>query len=214
MISSQHQERPVTEYEMREPESPPETESSTHVDVAATEAYGHDPVGDTERAFLTLLFNKYRGPLYRYLTTLVPSAEDASDILQESYFRLLRRGSLIQIDGLARAYLFETARNLARDHLRRLATHHASSHQPIDECDLRSEAATPDSAVALQQTLALLSEAILELADPARSVFLMSRYRSMSHVEIGRALGISIRSVERRMAEALEQIASRLGVVP
>jgi len=214
MITWQYSTLWASETEMRKSTSPPDAGPTGCIETEATDAFGDDPVNDTERAFLTLLFNKYRAPLYRYLTTLVPSSEDASDILQESYFRLLRRGSLIQIDGLARAYLFETARNLARDHLRRRVTHHADSHEPIDDCDLRSETAMPDSAVALQQTLALLSDAILELPDPAKSVFLLSRYRAMTHTEIGRFLGISIRSVERRMAEALDLLANRLGVMP
>lgn len=183
-------------------------------DATATGRYGDDPVGDAERAYLTLLFNKYRGALHRYLTTLVPSLDDASDLLQESYFRLLRRGSLIRVDGLARAYLFETARNLAVDHLRRSASHQAAAHLSIDDCVLESEAATPDRVVAMQQFLGLLADAILELPEPVRTVFLLSRYRSMGYVEIGRFLGISTRTVERRMAEALERLARRVGVGP
>ncbi|MGH2447094.1 MAG: hypothetical protein ACRDFS_00595, partial [Chloroflexota bacterium] len=38
-----------------------------------------DPLSDEERAFLTLLFNKYRGPLYRYLSGLVRSTEDVAE---------------------------------------------------------------------------------------------------------------------------------------
>jgi len=30
-----------------------------------------DPLSDQEKAYLMLLFNKYRGPLYRYLCGLV-----------------------------------------------------------------------------------------------------------------------------------------------
>jgi RNA polymerase sigma factor (sigma-70 family) len=193
---------------------PRDLAASADDEVTATGSYGVDPVGDAERAYLTLLFNKYRGALYRYLSTLVPSTEDASDLLQESYFRLLRRGSLIRVDGLARAYLFETARNLAFDHMRRSASHHAGAHIPIDDCVLESGDSTPDRAVALHQFLGLLAEAILELPEPARTVFLLSRYRSMGYVEIGRFLGISTRTVERRMAEALERLGRRVGAGP
>jgi DNA-directed RNA polymerase specialized sigma24 family protein len=43
--------------------------------------------------------------------------EEAADLVQETYYRLLRRGGTIELDFMARALLFHTATNLARDHL-------------------------------------------------------------------------------------------------
>ena len=48
---------------------------------------------DADRAYVTLLFNKYRVALQRYLSRLVP-AEDAAELVQETYFRLLRHGKV------------------------------------------------------------------------------------------------------------------------
>ena len=199
---------------MREQQGPGGAVDGADGDGSATDCFGQDPVGDTERAYLTLLFNKYRGALYRYLLSLVASREDAADLLQESYFRLLRRGSLIHVDDLARAYLFETARNLAADHRRCAASHRIAAHVSIDDLALESHDAAPDHVVATQDLLAQLAAAILKLPESSRTVFLLSRYRAMSHAEIGRFLGISTRTVERRMAEALERVGRQLGVNP
>jgi RNA polymerase sigma factor (sigma-70 family) len=196
----------------QELKTPELTGATTLLSTSLSVATDEDPVTDVERAFLTLLFNKYRGSLYRYLTTFVSSPEDASDLLQESYFRLLRHSNLIKVEEMARSYLFEIARNLARDHLRRSKSHHVTNHVPLDEYDLESDECGPDHQIALEQMVAALSVAVSELPQPARTIFLLSRFRAMTYEEIGRTLGIGTRSVERRMAEALDDLAAHIGI--
>src|SRR5579871_5750782 len=82
----------------------------------------------SHQAYVTLLFNKYRAALQRYLRRFV-LAEDAAELVQETYFRLLRRGELLHVEPMARAFLFETATNLARDLRRRRLTRHADLPQ-------------------------------------------------------------------------------------
>lgn len=172
-----------------------------------------DRVVNADQAFLVFLFTKYRGSLYQHLHKLVFSTEDASDLVQESYFRLLRHGGLVKVERLARAYLFETATNLAHDHMRSRVRQQTSQHIPLEECDLENACGygDPYSQAVHTQMLARLSGAILALPKTTRSIFLLSRFRSMTYTEISKALGVSIRSVERKMGEALGALAAVLG---
>src|SRR5689334_10735610 len=77
------------------------------------------PLSRTEVEFARELFELHRLSLYRYLKGLLASREDATDILQETYLRLLRQPSFEPLRRNARAYLFQTATNLARDFFRR-----------------------------------------------------------------------------------------------
>lgn len=170
---------------------------------------GRDPLLETQQVYVTLLFNKYRGSLHRHLASLVTSQEDAADLVQETYFRLVRHGNLKQIDAMARAFLFETATNLARDHLRRRRARPPS--ESLDEVEPPSEAPSPERQLALAETLAAIRGVIVRLPPACRDVFLLSRFRDMTYVEIAAALGISIRSVDRHMATAMAQLERVVG---
>lgn len=170
-----------------------------------------DPVIGTQRAYLTLLFNKYRGPLYRYITGMVSSKEDAADLLQESYYRLLRHSSVVRLEVVARAYLFRIATNLARDYFRRRTSHCVEQHVDIARTGIPSESLNPERELGWDQTLASVRTGIRELAPLTRRVFLLSRLKNKTYPEIAALLGISTRTVERRMSEAIEALASRIG---
>jgi RNA polymerase sigma-70 factor (ECF subfamily) len=56
-----------------------------------------------------------------------------------------------------------------------------------------------------------LEEALAELDEPAREIFLMSATHGLSYAEIAERLGISPESVERHLADALHELARRMG---
>lgn len=173
-----------------------------------------DVLGESERVFLTLLFNKYRGSLFRYLTGLVPSSEDAAELVQESYARLLKHVGVSQIEAVARSYLFQIATNLARDHFRRSATRLTRHHLDIDELSIGDTAGGPETRMVWDETLESIKQGIKDLPPMTRRVFLLSRFRNKTYPEIAALLRISTRSVERKMSEAMNALALRIGERP
>ena len=164
---------------------------------------------DADRAYVTLLFNKYRVALQRYLSRLVP-AEDAAELVQETYFRLLRHGKVVPIEAMARAFLFRTATNLARDHRRRRVARLADQHLQFDDHEKIEAHQGPDEHLAGEQTLAVLERLIADLPRDTRMVFVLHRFRDMSYPQIARVMGLSARTVARKMAEAIEQLSAAL----
>jgi len=160
--------------------------------------------------FLSALFSKYRTSLFRYLRGLVPSADDAAELVQESYARLLRQNSVSQLEAVARSYLFQTATNLARDHFRRRVSRSADSHCDIDEFPVADETPNPEATLAWAQTVAAIKQGIKQLPPVTRRVFLLSRCRRKSYPEIARMLGISTRTVERKMSEAMAVLSKQI----
>ena len=167
------------------------------------------PSADADRAYVTLLFNKYRVGLQRYLSRLV-SPEDAAELVQETYFRLLRHGKMVPIEAMARAFLFHTATNLARDHRRRRVTRLADRHVELDDQEMIEEHQGPDAYLAGEQALAVLERALAELPRDTRMVFVMHRFRDMSYPQIAGVMSLSARTVARKMAEAIEQLSAAL----
>jgi RNA polymerase sigma factor (sigma-70 family) len=172
------------------------------------------PTDEAQRAFLTLLFNKYRGALLRHVGRMVRSREDAADLVQDTYLRVMDRISVARFDAAARGYLFQTATNLARDYYRR---QRFRAHAPLDSAQeevLPGHDPSPEQIVAANQLNAVLSDAIQRMPEETRAIFLLARSRDLSYQQIARHLGIGRRTVERRMAEAIAHLSQRLVEAP
>jgi RNA polymerase sigma-70 factor (ECF subfamily) len=165
-----------------------------------------------ESPYVTVLFNRYRGALHRYLSRLVATS-DVPDLVQETYYRVLRHENVVEIDALARGLLFQTATNLARDHRRRNVSRHSLQHVPIEETTEPGTLDGPEERLANEQTLQLIERTLAKLPSETRAVFVLSRFKELSYPEIARAMGLSARTVARKMSEALDALASAVGKV-
>jgi RNA polymerase sigma factor (sigma-70 family) len=168
-----------------------------------------DRMVDHGRAYFTALFQKYRSSLFRYLTGLVASPDDAAELVQESYTRLLQHDDVAHLEAVSRTYLFQIATNLARDHYRRRATRR-TAHLDVDELEIADERAGPEHSLVWDTTIDVIKDGIKELPPTTRRIFLLSRFRGKTYPQIAQLLGISTRTVERKMSEAMQALAARL----
>src|SRR5688572_8726405 len=105
-------------------------------------------VGDDPRvAFLTGVFVRFQRSLLRYLRDLLVRREDAEDVAQETYVRLVRAGSIEQSELQIRAFMFKAATNLAYDRFRQ-----RRSRGQHDDGDI---ATLPDETPAVERIVAL-----------------------------------------------------------
>src|SRR5579863_1401702 len=122
-----------------------------------------DPTLDSQRVFLTLLYTKYRAPLFRYVNGIITSREEAEELVQETYLRVMRRAQTTSFEFSARNYLFETATNLARDHIRRRRhRRHDSLNVNRDEVPDTAQP-EPDHQLAWDQAIAALRSGVTDL---------------------------------------------------
>jgi RNA polymerase sigma-70 factor (ECF subfamily) len=178
----------------------------------ATEASGvRTPLTPAESEFARELFELHRPSLYRYLVGLLPSQDDAREVLQETYLRLLRQRSFEHIRANARAYLFQIATNLARD-LFRQRTHRAdiAREGALRDPDTTDWATWPDLELTGEQLVQIIVAALEELPGPMREAVLLYRFRDMTHHEIAARLQLSTRTIERYIRDGLAHIARRL----
>jgi RNA polymerase sigma factor (sigma-70 family) len=172
-----------------------------------------DPLTGTQHAFVTLLFTRYRSALHRYVSRFVPRHE-ADELVQETYFRLLRHGETVELEAMARALLFRTATNLLRDRHRRRVARQAEHHVPLHEHDPSDERPGPESQIQGGQVLDIIERTIDQMPLDMRRVFVMCRFRDMSYPDIAALLHVSPRTVARKMAEAMERLGQALEQMP
>lgn len=169
-----------------------------------------DPLSDQEKALLTLLFNKYRSALYRYLSGLVRPAEDVAELVQETYFRIMRHTETVRFEAVARSYLFQTATNVAREYYRRRARRHTDQHVGLEEAEILPGEIGPEQDALWEQAITQLKAQIKEMPRDLREILIRHRFQHETYPEIAKALGVSTRTIERRLGDAMEFLAHRL----
>jgi RNA polymerase sigma factor (sigma-70 family) len=172
-----------------------------------------EPLTHVETEFARELFEQHRLSLYRYLKHVLLSKDDAQEVLQETYLRLLRQPSFDRIRQNARAYLFQIASNLATDLFRRRSAKTTQAEAEMftaSGLDTPDWATWPELALEGEQIEALLIAALEDLAPAVRTALLLHRFQDLTHQEIALRMSLSARTIERYIKEGLSQIANWL----
>lgn len=156
---------------------------------------------------VTELFVAHNQALMRFLTCRLKSTQEAKEVAQEAYVRMLQ---LDAPDGVSylQAYLFKTASNLAADRLKS-----AARRGRIDQLDFFGEvdsAPSPEDGVAARQEIDRVLEIIEELPAKCRYAFVMHRFHQHSLPEIARMMSLSERMVRLYVERAVEYCRQRL----
>jgi RNA polymerase sigma factor (sigma-70 family) len=147
------------------------------------------------------VFLARRTILLRTLQRMVRNPSTAEDLLQETYLRVTRALGERAIAHLE-PFVFQTARNLALDHLR---AHRIHSRTIIDDAPIADihnvvapDAALEDAAHA-NRLLESLSASLEKLTPRQQRIFTLSRLQGASYLEIAEQLGVSASTVQKEL---------------
>jgi RNA polymerase sigma-70 factor, ECF subfamily len=164
--------------------------------------------------FLQQLVGQYQYRLVRYLIYLLGRRDEVDDLVQETWLRVLERGS--SYDGCSRfePWLFTIARNLAIDHLRKGRTFSLDSNA---EGEQDPALQTPASNAPSPFTLAARTEdaerlaGSLQLLEPIYREALVLRFQEeLSLQEISGVVGAPVATIASRIYRGLRTLRSRL----
>ncbi len=156
-----------------------------------------DPEGITS-SFLSL-----RTGLHKFLVRFLVRRQDVEDIVQETFLRAYESERHQKID-FPKSFLFTVARNLALSEIDRKSTRVTSYVSDLQDLNIAGEQNVEDNVDA-QQKLAAVLEIVAALPPQCQRVVIMKKMLGFSHQEIGRRLDISVRTVEKHLAKALQR---------
>jgi RNA polymerase sigma factor (sigma-70 family) len=139
----------------------------------------------------------YRQPLIGYFTRRLKSPEEAEDLAHEVLVRLLRREETTEVKALG-PFVFEVARNVLIDSLRRSRARCAMNHEPLSDA-IPDAACESERAIIAKDQVERVRTSLQELPDRTRSIFLLRRFEGMRQKEIAGSLGISLSTVEKHV---------------
>lgn len=166
---------------------------------------GGCPVDDQAR--VELLYREQAPQLRRRIHAHVRSSEEANDMVQDAFARLLGSGARRALRQ-PEAFLNRIVRNLLIDRSRRLTGR--PSHVPIDEENEPAERPTQEDGIELEQLRERYRAAVSALPARTREVFLLHRVDGLDYKEIAARLGMSYRTAEWHVAEAIVRIGRDL----
>lgn len=166
---------------------------------------------ERDMELLADLVERYQHRLVRYLLYLTGRREYAEDLAQETWIRVLQRGS--QYNGRQRfdPWLFAIARNLAIDYLRkkRKAVQTASLPDDRDEILLVSSSGpSPFEAAARSEDAKHLAGQLQILSPLYREALLLRFQEELSLAEIAQVLGAPVTTVTSRIYRGLAALRS------
>ena len=156
------------------------------------------------------LFQRHNDELVRYLVGRLKSRDEAIEVAQEAYVRLLGLDDTSTI-GFLRAFLFHTATNIAIDRQRKRS--HAVAYAEHEKIDPNAQVFefTPERQFAGRQSLDRVVECIESLPPKCRHTFIEFKFRHRSYEEIAEEMGITTSMVRKYVLRALVHCTEKLG---
>ena len=148
--------------------------------------------GDLDKA--AILYERYKKPLYNFFLYHRHNRDQASDAVQQVFFRLLRYRESYKSDAVFRTWLYCIARNVMHDEFRNFV--------PMDELETaylvadQSDEQVCDQHQTVRRALSLLT-------NDQREVLVLSRYEDMKYDQIAEVLGCSVAAVKVRVHRAI-----------
>jgi RNA polymerase sigma-70 factor (ECF subfamily) len=167
-----------------------------------------------DAAALTPLYQRHRGPVYRFALLWSGSAAIAADVTQDVFLHLLTRSADYDVSrGPLLPWLLGITRNLV--HRRTGADARFVADDPGDEPSAPVfGAATPETALDAQRDLVRLRVAIAALPPHYRDVLVLVELAERSYAETAAICGCELNTVRSRLSRARALLTRWLATEP
>lgn len=178
-----------------------------------------DAAEDEQEAFRRLV-EAYSHRLFRLAYRMTGHAQDAEDLVQETFLRAYRARASFDARASLTTWLYRICVNASLDQLRKRKVHGPAlalddPDGPAPAPQLPSSAAGPERLALSRELRAQVDRALGELSPTERAAFALRHYEEHSIAEIGAALGLGeaatkntifrgVRKLRRALAPLME----------
>jgi RNA polymerase sigma factor (sigma-70 family) len=174
-------------------------------------SHGADPDAQSRAGLVEQLFREHNEALVRFLALRLGSHQEAKDVAQEAYVRILSLHEPGAISFL-RAFLFKTAANIAVDRVRsQQRRFHSASARLFEE--LRPGPSSPEQLLGGVQELAVVRRLLGELPPKCRRALLLHRVSGLATEDIAVQMGLSERMIRHYILRGVAYCRSGLDAV-
>lgn len=168
--------------------------------------------GDDEQAhrdqWLSTLVSDHGADLLRFLRSRLTHGDQAQDLAQEVYLRLLRIDD-VRVIRNPRAFALRLAANVAYEW--RALARNRMPHSADTLEELVADRDDPAHLLEVKSDLAQIERSLAGLSPRCRAVLLMHRRDGMTYQEIASELGLSVGMIKKYLAKGLAACHQQLG---
>ncbi|MDB5452528.1 MAG: polymerase sigma-70 factor, subfamily [Caulobacteraceae bacterium] len=169
---------------------------------------------EAKDALLGAYFER-RANLVRFFAARTGSMAEAEDLAQDLYLRITARKEPVEAHAPV-ALLYRIATNLLLDQVRGAKrsrvrdTSWRTESRPTLGADEVAPEAPADEALISRERLRQLAEAVAGLPPQMQRAFRLHKLEAWSQAETARAMGVSVKAVEKHISAAIHALSRRL----
>jgi RNA polymerase sigma factor (sigma-70 family) len=159
------------------------------------------------------VFAREHGRVLSYLTRMSGHREQAEDLLQETFLRLVKHAHRLDEDTRIAVWLLTVARNLCRSQFRSSAVERERDRQ-LARVPLPPSAASPQQSLEHKELALQLETALQALSFEHREVLILLAVEALPQTDVAALLGLSHDALRQRFSRARRQLARHLDKAP
>ena len=152
------------------------------------------------------LFETCYPRLLRFAGDYIGNTHYAEDILQNVFLKIWEKWPSLAMDTNLYAYLLTMVKNHCLDYMRhqQVVNRYTSNRKAEMEFNCYAISKFDPEQTDIETLERLAEKAIAELPEQCRKVFEMSRYEGLKYKEIAERLGLTVKTVETHISNALK----------
>lgn len=156
---------------------------------------------------ITDSYKRYHLSVYLYIYNKVNNKEEAEDLAQDVFIRLLEYKQMLRPDTV-KVFIYTISRNLANDYLRRYYKKQEITSYLYDIAEVGHNEV--ESCVVANDLQACENRRIALLPQQRRKVYVMNRFENKSIADISEELSLSRRTVENHLFLSRKEVREYL----
>jgi RNA polymerase sigma-70 factor (ECF subfamily) len=150
------------------------------------------------------LLTSHEKEIYRFAYRMTGNAEDASDLLQDTFLRAFKAFPRLPVDANHRAWLYRIAHHQALNLFR---SRRIRRTEPLDQArELHDSNGSPESLEETRRVARRLGEILRALSVRQRSALLLKKYEGLSYGEVAAVLGSTEENARAHVYQAMKKI--------
>ena len=158
-----------------------------------------------EENIFSQVYKEHSNPVWNFIYFKCGDTARADDLIQEAFLKLWQNCAKVPTEK-AKSFLYTVANNMFLNEV----AHHkvVLQHAKLQPHKVNNE--SPEFVLEEQQFYKKLQQALANLTDGQRTVFLMNRIEGKKYHEIASILGLSVKAIEKRMSLALHSLRNEI----